>query len=249
VHLVERTLAEDGGGQDAVDLEVRAGEILGIAGLAGSGRTEVLRALLRADHVDGGTVEIFDQRLRARTPKAAINAGLGLIPEDRKSQALFLTQSVRFNISIADLEKVRRAGVVLPGKERSAVSQLINKLRVRTPDTEFTVQNLSGGNQQKAVFARWVHAECKVLLADEPTRGVDVGAKQEIYRLLSELASEGLAIIMVSSELPELLGVAHRIAVMHEGQLVATLEHATATEELIMRHAAGHDAPPPGART
>ncbi|MGI8311761.1 sugar ABC transporter ATP-binding protein [Saccharopolyspora hattusasensis] len=217
-----------------------AGEILGIAGLAGAGRTELLRALLGADPHDGGRILLHGKPARFRSPREAIAAGVGLLPEDRKDQALFLNQTIRFNIGVGALSAGSGGPVLRTRSERAAVTDLARRLDVRAPHLEMRIRNLSGGNQQKCVLGRWLAADCRLLLVDEPTRGVDVGAKQEIYRLLHELAHTGVTIVMVSSELPEILGLSDRILVMRDGTIAAELAAATATEELIMRHATDH---------
>ncbi|MGH8246543.1 MAG: ATP-binding cassette domain-containing protein, partial [Gammaproteobacteria bacterium] len=223
-------------------LSVRAGEILGIAGLAGSGRTETLRAILGADPADGGLIEIFGKPVRVLSPRHAIALGLGLLPEDRKLEGLLLRQTVGFNVTIARLGPYAPRGFLRVRAERKKVQEYIDRLNVRTPGISTRVLSLSGGNQQKVVFAKWLNADCRILLADEPTRGVDVGAKREIYQLLADLAARGVAIIMVSSELPEILGLSDRVLVMREGRVTAELSHADATEERIMHFATGQAA-------
>jgi ribose transport system ATP-binding protein len=218
---------------------VREGEIVGLFGLAGAGRTEVLRAAYGADRRARGTVVAGGRAHATASPRAGIRRGLGLVPEDRKTQGLFLNQSVAFNVMSASLERVRRGGLLWPRAERGIVRALIDRLRIRTPGPGTAVQGLSGGNQQKCVIARLVSADCRILLADEPTRGVDVGAKREIYDLLVELAqTRGLAILMASSELPEILGLCDRVYVMREGRVAAELDARAATEEAIMQVAA-----------
>jgi ribose transport system ATP-binding protein len=219
-----------------VDIEVREGEILGIAGLAGSGRTEVLRAIHGADPIDAGQVELFGDPVRIRSPRDAIDLGIGLLTEDRKADGLLLSRSVAFNTTIARLADIERYGILRPILERTIVQGYIDRLRNRTPGPTFRVRNLSGGNQQKVIFSKWLQAECRVLLVDEPTRGVDVGAKREIYQLLRDLTARAVAIVMVSSELPEILGMSDRVVVMREGRVAATLDRADASEETIMYH-------------
>ena len=222
-------------------VNVRKGEIVGLFGLAGAGRTELLRAIYGADLHDSGTVYLNHQQLTASSPRKGIASGLGLVPEDRKTQGLFLNQSVGFNIMSASLRRILARGFLSRSREREIVGGLINRLRIKTPRAATAAQNLSGGNQQKCVLARLVSAGCEILLADEPTRGVDVGAKREIYDLLVELAeSRGLAILMASSELPEILGLCDRLYVMREGEITAELEAANTTEEEVMHFAAVH---------
>jgi ribose transport system ATP-binding protein len=237
--LVARHLVRHGVLND-VSLSVREGEILGIAGLAGSGRTETLRAILGADRLDGGEIEVFGKPARITSPRQAIALGIGLLPEDRKTEGLLLRQKVGFNVTIANLDQYTRRGVLQLTTERKQVEEYVQRLNVRTPSVNTPIRSLSGGNQQKCVFAKWLNANCRILLADEPTRGVDVGAKQEIYQLLADLAARGVAIIMVSSELPEILGLSDRILVMREGRVLAELSRAEASEERIMRHATGN---------
>jgi ribose transport system ATP-binding protein len=220
----------------ALDFEVREGEILGIAGLAGSGRTEILRAVHGADPIDAGHVEVAGSRVHLRSPRDAIAQGIGLLTEDRKADGLMLGQSVAFNTTVARLDDVTRHGVLQPARERAIVQDYIARLTIRTPGPGFRVRNLSGGNQQKVIFSKWLQAECRVLLVDEPTRGVDVGAKREIYQLMRQLTERGVAIVMVSSELPEILGMSDRILVMRQGRIAAELSRAEATEERIMDH-------------
>jgi ribose transport system ATP-binding protein len=220
-----------------IDLEVAEGEILGIAGLAGAGRTELLRAIHGADPIDAGTIEVHGRPVVLRSPRDAIRAGIGLLTEDRKGDGLLLSQSVAANVTIARLRELLRLGTIDRVLERSVVRGHIERLRIRTPSERALVRGLSGGNQQKVVFAKWLNARCRVLLIDEPTRGVDVGAKREIYGLLRELAATGVAVVMVSSELPEVIGLSDRITVLREGRLTATLPASEATEERIMAHA------------
>jgi ribose transport system ATP-binding protein len=236
VALRVRGLRRDGVFAD-IDLVVRPGEILGIAGLAGSGRTEVLRAIHGADPVDAGGIEVFGTPVSIRSPREAIALGVGLLTEDRKADGLLLRQAVATNVTISRMAEVAPAGVVRARRERRAVEEHVRRLAIRTPSVATVVQNLSGGNQQKVIFAKWLNARCRILLIDEPTRGVDVGAKREIYQLLRDLAARGAAIVMVSSELPEVLGMSDRIVVMREGRIVAELPGDEATEERIMAHA------------
>jgi ribose transport system ATP-binding protein len=222
---------------DDVSFAVRAGEIVGIAGLAGSGRTEVLRAIHGADAIDAGTIEIFGRPVRIRSPRESIALGIGLLTEDRKADGLLLLQAVGTNVTISRMDGVAPSGVIRTDRERRVVADYIERLSIRTPSSRTRVRNLSGGNQQKVIFAKWLNARCRILLIDEPTRGVDVGAKREIYALLRDLAARGTAIVMVSSELPEVIGISDRIVVMREGRIALTLDAAEATEERIMAHA------------
>ncbi|MGO6818243.1 sugar ABC transporter ATP-binding protein [Rhizobium leguminosarum] len=224
-----------------VSIHVRKGEIVGLFGLAGAGRTELLRAIYGADTRGAGEVRINGAMASIASPRAGISKGLGLVPEDRKTEGLFLIQSVGFNIMSASLAQIVRFGLLSLRRERKIVNGLIERLRIRTPNAAAATQNLSGGNQQKCVLARLVSAGCEILLADEPTRGVDVGAKREIYDLLVELAeARGLAIVIASSELPEILGLCDRLYVLREGEVTAELDARTATEEDVMHFAALH---------
>jgi ribose transport system ATP-binding protein len=220
-----------------VSLRVSEGEILGIAGLAGSGRTEVLRAIQGADPIDAGRVEVFGRHVAIRSPREAIDLGIGLLTEDRKADGLLMKQSVAFNMTIARLAEITRRGTLSPRKERATFDRYRKRLAVRAPSANAWIRHLSGGNQQKCVLARWLHANCRILLIDEPTRGVDVGAKTEIYQLLADLAARGVAIVMVSSELPEIVGLSDRVVVMREGRVMAELAREDATEERVMQHA------------
>ncbi|CAN5427511.1 sugar ABC transporter ATP-binding protein [soil metagenome] len=222
-------------------VNVRKGEIVGLFGLAGAGRTELLRAIYGAEGRDAGSVHVNGKELAGGSPRTGISFGLGLVPEDRKTEGLFLIQSVGFNIMSASLHRILTHGFLSLQREKEIVKGLIDRLRIKTPTAATVAQNLSGGNQQKCVLARLVSAGCETLLADEPTRGVDVGAKREIYDLLVELAeSRGLAILMASSELPEILGLCDRIYVMREGLVIAELNARNTTEEEVMRFAALH---------
>jgi ribose transport system ATP-binding protein len=226
---------------EPIDLELRAGEIVGVCGLAGSGRSELLRAIVGADPIDAGTISIFGQPVTIGSPAAAIRLGLGLLPEDRKTDGLFLNQAVRFNVTIAGLKQLMRGIALDRSGERRLVQGFVDRLHIRTPSLDTAAGNLSGGNQQKCVLAKNLHARCRILLVDEPTRGIDVGAKREIYELMIELTEQqGAAILMVSSELPEILGLSDRILVMRDGRVAKTMERGEADEESIMRWATVH---------
>ena len=219
--------------------EVRAGEIVGIGGLVGAGRTELLRAIAGLDPIDGGTVTVGGRALPAGRPDVAVAAGLGMAPEERKSQGLWLDWTQVANVTISSLARLGRGPLTHEAAERTAAEAHLRALDVRPADPMRIAAELSGGNQQKLVLARWLLRSAKVLLLDEPTRGVDVGAKADVYRVIAELAGRGLAIVMVSSELAELVGFCHRILVLREGALVAELAGGEATEEAILRHALG----------
>lgn len=222
-----------------VSLELYRGEIMGLAGLVGAGRTNLARLLFGADRLEAGEIWMDGRRVEIRSPRDAIRLGIGLVPEDRKSQGLFLGQSVRFNAGAGLLERLSRLGFIDFRRINQTIKAIIERLRVRTPSLNQRVRNLSGGNQQKVVISRWLALNPKVLILDEPTRGVDVGAKAEIHALMSELAAQGMAILMISSELPEILGVSDRILVMREGRIVAEFSREEATQDLIMQAATG----------
>jgi ABC-type sugar transport system ATPase subunit len=225
-----------------VSLHVRAGEIVALAGLVGSGRSEVARAVFGADRLDDGYIEIAGRRLVPRHPIDAIRAGVGMLPESRKDQGLILGRSVVDNIGLPHLDVVSRVGVVSRSASRKRAQELMKLVDVRASDDSMAVRSLSGGNQQKVMFAKWLFREPKVLVVDEPTRGVDVGAKRAIYELLHRLSSVGTGVLMVSSELEEVIGLAHRVLVMREGRIVAEIDGASVTEEEVMRAAFGASA-------
>jgi ribose transport system ATP-binding protein len=224
---------------EPISLAVREGEILGVAGLMGSGRTELARAIFGADPTDDGTVTVAGRTLTGHAPPESIAAGLGFLTEDRKQQGLVLQCTVTENISLTSLDEVSHAGAIDLGAEYELARRQVDRLRIRVASLDQTIINLSGGNQQKVVLARWLAARCRVLLFDEPTRGIDVGAKAEIYELIGELVDRGVAILLISSEMPELLGLSDRVAVMHEGVLRGVLTRAEATQERIMELALG----------
>ena len=224
-----------------VSIQVRSGEIVGLFGLAGAGRTELLRAIYGADPIKSGGLRIKGVPAVTGSPRRSIAQGLGLVPEDRKTEGLFLIQSVGFNIMSASLARILRRGLLALRLEKDIVDGLIERLHIKTPGAATAAQSLSGGNQQKCVLARLVSAGCQIMLADEPTRGVDVAAKREIYDLLVELAEQrGLAIVMASSELPEILGLCDRVYVMREGEVTAEFDARATTEEEVMHFAALH---------
>jgi ribose transport system ATP-binding protein len=222
-----------------ISFEAYRGQVLGIAGLVGSGRTELLRAIFGVDPIDRGTITVNGKPFAQRSVRAAIGRKIGLIPEDRKGQAIFGRMSIRSNMTVASLGRFARGGVILRRPRQAEADALIADLDLRPRDSTRAVGQLSGGNQQKAIIGRWLSAKSDILLIDEPTRGVDVGAKAEIYRLMGALTSRGAAIIMVSSDLPEVLQVSDRIAVMREGRIVKELDRQSATEETIMHYATG----------
>ena len=219
-----------------VSFTVRAGEILALAGLVGAGRTETLRLIFGADTRHAGEIILDGCRLDIRSPRDAIAAGIGLLTEDRKLQGLVLGHSVRENFALPNLGRFARFGFVDGRLEREACGRHVETLRIKVPHQEEQARNLSGGNQQKVVLAKWLERDCEVLFFDEPTRGIDVGARHEIYLLMNALAARGKAIVMVSSELPELLGLADRIVVMHDGRITGEIINGpTVTQEEVMR--------------
>ncbi|NOJ73099.1 sugar ABC transporter ATP-binding protein [Paenibacillus alvei] len=222
-----------------VSFKVRQGEIVGFSGLMGSGRTEIMRALFGLDRLDQGEVRMFGKKVVIRKPVDAVNHGIGFITEDRKDEGLVLDFSVRENMVLPSINGFTKKGLISTQSEKVFVDALIKRLQIKTHSAETAAGNLSGGNQQKVVIAKWIGIGPKLLILDEPTRGVDVGAKREIYQLMNELTGHGVAIIMVSSELPEVLGMSDRIIVVHEGRITGELTKAEATQEKIMTLATG----------
>ena len=216
---------------------LRKGEVLGIAGLLGSGRSELARAIFGVDPRTEGEIILDGETIRIHSSRQAIQHGLGYLPEDRKAAGLFLEMSVKLNVESSVVGEVSRGGFLAPDKERSLSQQYVRQLNISTPSIEQEVRRLSGGNQQKTLVAKWLAIQPKVLIVDEPTRGIDVGAKKEIYFLLRRLAESGVGVIMISSELPEILGMSDRILVMHEGEIVAEYAASEATEENIIQSA------------
>ncbi|MBV8566819.1 MAG: sugar ABC transporter ATP-binding protein [Methylobacteriaceae bacterium] len=224
-----------------ISFHVRAGEVVGLAGLVGAGRSELAEAIFGHDRAIAGSVAVAGKAVRLRSPADAIAAGIGFAPEDRKSQALLLLRSVKDNITLCVPDLISRFDFISGEDERSVAGALVERLRVRTPSLDQLVSKLSGGNQQKVVLGRWLARRPKVLILDEPTRGIDVGAKAEIYRLIAELAAEGMALLVISSEMPELLGLCDRLLVMTGGRIVADLARAEASEERILDLAMGNN--------
>jgi len=222
-----------------VSFVVRSGEIVALAGLVGAGRTEVARAIFGIDRADAGSVEIEGKRLRPGSPSAAMAAGIGLVPEDRRQQGLVMDFSIERNIALASLDTVRRGGLVLRASERTFARDWALRLRLKYAKLTNPVWTLSGGNQQKTVLAKWLGRKPTLLIVDEPTRGIDVGTKAEVHRLLSDLAAQGVAILMISSEPPEVLGMADRVVVLFEGRVMREFARADADEDAIMRAATG----------
>ena len=224
-----------------ISFALRRGEVVGLAGLMGSGRTELARAIFGADPLDGGKIFVRGNETAIRSPRAAIDLGLGLLTEDRKHQGLVLVLSVQENICLPSVPQLARLGVMQAARETAATAARIAELHIKTPGPQQRVGHLSGGNQQKVVLAKWLCTEASILIFDEPTRGIDVGAKVEIYQLMHQLAARGAAILMISSELPEVLGMSDRILVMHAGRIAGEFERAEATPEKLLAAALGNN--------
>ena len=233
--LTRRGVFED------ISFTARAGEVVGLAGLVGAGRTEVVRAIFGADPVDAGRILIDGQEVTIRSPRDAIDHGIALLTEDRKGQGLILIFDVRENISLPVLDRLSRGQLTNEGRERELAAGFIDRLAIKASSQEQLALNLSGGTQQKVVLSKWLAAEARVIIFDEPTRGIDVGAKAEIYAIINELAAQGDTIIMVSSELPEILAMSDRVLVMQGGRIRGELSRAEATQERIMAFATGSD--------
>ncbi|WBU39252.1 sugar ABC transporter ATP-binding protein [Homoserinibacter sp. YIM 151385] len=229
----------DGDGIGPCDLRVRAGEIVGIAGLVGSGRSEFARLVFGADRHASGRVSVDGRRVDAQSPRAAVRSRIALVPESRKDQGLVLGRSIADNIIMASFRRVARGGVIRRRAVADAAAAERERLGIRGGAADRAVRELSGGNQQKVLLAKWLQTDPRVLILDEPTRGVDVGAKADIYRIIDDCAARGMAIVVISSELPELLGLADRIVVMRRGAFVADLDNTDLTEETVMEHAFG----------
>jgi ABC-type sugar transport system ATPase subunit len=227
-----------------VSFQIRAGEILGLAGLIGSGRSELARAVFGADRRERGDLAIVGRELRSRSPRDAIANGVALLPEDRKRDGLLMKRSIVDNVTLPALASLSRAGVVSERRTRRSSRTLMDRLKVRATGPMARVSSLSGGNQQKVLFARWLLRPPSVFIADEPTRGVDVGAKRAIYELINSLAADGMAVLLISSEYEEVLGLAHRVLVMREGRFVAELSGETMNEDALLRAAFGQPSAP-----
>ena len=222
-----------------VSFKLYKGEVLGVAGLAGAGRTDMARAIFGADPLVSGDIYLNGHKIQVNSPAAAVNHGLGYVPEDRKEAGLFLSLTVRENTVAAGLQQFSNLIFMDHRKMLSAVTDIVRNLDIKTPSLEQQVMNLSGGNQKKVMLAKWLVINPKVLIVDEPTRGVDVGVKADVHQLLRDLAVRGVGVIMISSELPEVLGMSDRILIMREGEIVGEISHADATEENVMSYAAG----------
>ena len=222
-----------------ISFEVHAGEIVALAGLVGAGRTEVARAVFGVDRYDAGTVSVLGTALRPRSPQAAIDAGMAFVPEDRRKQGLVMDLSVARNATLTLRHQLARFGLINAARERDVAAEWTARLQVKTGSQDQPVATLSGGNQQKVVLAKWLATDPKLLIVDEPTRGIDIGTKAEVHRLISDLAARGIAVLMISSELPEVLGMADTVLVMHEGEITARLARSEATSETVMHAASG----------
>jgi ribose transport system ATP-binding protein len=237
--LEVRHLCYEGGPAAGVSFTIGAGEVVGMAGLVGAGRTELAEAVFGIRRVTGGQIRIGGRPIRVRVPRQAMRAGIVLVPEDRRLNGLVLEESVGFNLSLPNLDRLSLLKLVLGARERSIGRKMVEKLRIRTPGLGQTVGLLSGGNQQKVVFGKWLAREPRVLILDEPTRGVDVGARAEIYAIIDQLAAGGAAVCMISSDMEEVLGMSDRIVVLHEGRLAGQLRREEFNEEAVMRLATG----------
>jgi ribose transport system ATP-binding protein len=240
----ERVLFEarniSGNGVHNISFQVREGEIVGIAGLVGAGRTELVRMIFGADPMDGGTILIDGQEVRIKNPQGAVKRGMGFVPEDRKQHGAILEFSILWNITLTILQSLSAGLLQSKEKERSCASEQKDALNIKTPNLLQEVKNLSGGNQQKVVLAKMLASNCKILILDEPTRGVDVGAKLEIYHIMNDLAAKGIAIIMISSEMDELLGMADRMIVLCEGRHTGSLDRQDFSRERVLQFASGN---------
>ncbi len=222
-----------------VSFEVRAGEVLGFNGLVGAGRTETMRAVFGADKRDSGTIYYFGKEVNWKSPRAAIKEKFGFLPEDRKKQGLLLEQSIRMNTTLACLDKITISGLINHGAEKKFVKETLASIQTKYGNTEDNANSLSGGNQQKVALAKWIAADCKCIVFDEPTRGVDVGAKTEIYKVMNNLAEQGVAVIMISSEMPEIIGMCDRVVVMRNGKISGEVSRDELSENTLIKFAMG----------
>jgi ABC-type sugar transport system ATPase subunit len=225
-----------------ISFTLRKGEVLGFGGLVGAGRSEVAQAVFGVDKAATGRIHVHGRELAPHSVGAALGAGIGLLPEDRKRQGLVLTMNCRENASLASLERITRFGFVQSGKEHELVHRYVDQLRVKTPSMDAPIAGLSGGNQQKIALTKWLARQCDILIIDEPTRGIDVGAKAEIHHLLDDLACQGLAVWLISSELPELMNLSRRIIVLREGRMMGEALRADFSQASLMRPMAGVEA-------
>ena len=224
-----------------ISFSVKEGEVFGIAGLVGSGRTEIARSIFGADKMDNGEIILNDKNINTKSPKQALQNGIGMVPEDRKEQGVILTMDVKTNITMPMIKNISRIGVINRNQEKEHSQNLVDLLNIKTTNIHTDVKNLSGGNQQKVSLAKWFGINCDIVILDEPTRGVDVGAKVEIYKLINELARQKIGVIMISSEMTEIIAMCDRAAVMYRGNMTGILNKNELTEENIMRLAIGED--------
>ncbi|HEV8426693.1 MAG TPA: sugar ABC transporter ATP-binding protein [Pyrinomonadaceae bacterium] len=243
VVLELRGLGCNANGVTNIDLTVRAGEIVGLAGLVGAGRTELARTIFGLDPADAGEIRLRDERVKIDSPFEAIRRGIAYLPEDRRRHGVVLDMSISANLTLPSLKKFSKNGALDREKERETAARSVRRLGIKTPAVFSSVSTLSGGNQQKVALGRWLEIEPSLLILDEPTQGIDVGAKAEIHSLMGELAEQGVAILMISSELPEILGMSDRIVVLRQGTIAGALSREAATQEAIMSLAVGHDLP------
>jgi rhamnose transport system ATP-binding protein len=240
VVLETRGLSSGAAGIHDVSFAVRRGEILGLAGLVGAGRTELAETLFGLTPADGGEILLHGRAVRIQSPPDAIELRIGYLPEDRRQHGVVLEMAIAANASMAILGAISRHGLIDHGAERRLARRFVDQLRVKTPSLYAPAGSLSGGNQQKVALARWLAIEPEVMILDEPTQGVDIGSKSEIHEMMVNLAQKGMAIVMISSELPEILGMSDRIAVMREGAIAGVLSRGEATQERILALALGH---------
>jgi rhamnose transport system ATP-binding protein len=226
-----------------ISFEVKAGEVVALAGLVGAGRSEVARAIFGIDRYDAGSVRISGRALKRGSPTAAMRAGVGFVPEDRRQHGLVMDMSIARNIALTSMRALRRGGLISAGRERSFGIDWAKRLHVKYSRVGNPVSSLSGGNQQKVVLAKWLARSPKLLIVDEPTRGIDIGTKTDVHNLISALADDGVAVLVISSELPEVLALADRILVMREGRLAAAIGRQEANEEAIVAAATGQHRP------
>ncbi|MBO4219083.1 MAG: sugar ABC transporter ATP-binding protein, partial [Erysipelotrichaceae bacterium] len=230
-----------GNGVKDANIKLYKGEILGFAGLVGAGRTELMNLLFAAVKRDSGTIKLFGKEFNGRHPWDAINAGIALLPEDRKRLGLLMDKTIAVNVTLASLKKLSRFGFINEKKEREDVERYRQQLQIKTPTIEKETRQLSGGNQQKVIVAKWLESESDIVIFDEPTQGIDVGTKHEIYMIIDQLVESGHSVIVVSSDLEELMGIADRMYVMSEGEIMGELERSQFNKELILDLASGRN--------
>ena len=224
---------------NGVSFEVHAGEVLGFYGLVGAGRTETMRAIFGSDKMDSGKLYYFGREVHWKNPKQAVEDNFGMLPENRKEQGLLLNLSIRINTTLASLKKIAPNGIINHSAEKKLVKEELASIETKYGDTEDNANTLSGGNQQKIVLAKWITADCKCIVLDEPTRGVDVGAKVEIFNVMNSLAEKGVAIIMISSEMPEVIGMCDRVICMRNGKVTGEISKNELSEEALIKNVMG----------